>query len=141
MASMSSNAFFVSQAINRHGLSIGPAASKSVAHHGLLLQAAVKRRAAEPRTAARPAESPQGPRLVTGDYNRSIYLRHGAFSAEVGTNKPQGRRLEFGFTDTDSLGRSFDQQPYPHFGPAVDEISPLFLASLAKVAAAGWGKG
>jgi hypothetical protein len=44
----------------------------------------------------------------------------------VGTNKPQGRRLEFGFVGEDSLGRSYDQAPLPHFGPALDDEAPRF---------------
>lgn len=81
-----------------------------------------------------------GPRAVTGDYRRSISLEmrslpDGRSAAIVGTNRPQGPRLEFGFTGTDSLGRSYAQPPYPHFGPplqrTVDELSyALQLAAL-----------
>lgn len=64
-----------------------------------------------------------GPRVQTGDYRRSIglatYSAGGQLVAEVGTNAPQGRRLEQGFIGADSLGRVYHQRPLPHFGPAV----------------------
>lgn len=89
-------------------------------HHGTLLQAQVKANAA-----GRP-----GPRIQTGDYNRSIGLtfgfENGSPTARVGTNRPQGMRLEKGFTGTDSLGRSYNQPPFPHFGSAVDKIGAAF---------------
>lgn len=114
-----------------------------VAHHGLLLQANVKRRAAEPRYAERPKPegSDEGPRIITGDYNRSIYLRITPTSAEVGTNKPQGRRLEFGFSGTDSLGRTYDQPPYAHFGPGFDDTVPGYMAALSAVISDTFGGG
>lgn len=78
-----------------------------------------------------------GPRAPTGDYRRSITLsvvRAGRMSiAEVGTNRPQGRRLEFGFVGEDSLGRRYNQPPYPHFGPALDGIRAEYVAALDAV--------
>lgn len=72
-----------------------------------------------------------GPRAQTGDYRRSIgmQVREGIamVTAEVGTNAPQGRRLEFGFWGlADSLGRVFHQPAFPHFGPAADEMEHRF---------------
>lgn len=80
-----------------------------------------------------------GPRAQTGDYRRSI-TRQTSISAtgirvEVGTNSPQGRRLEFGFWGMrDSLGRLFHQSPYPHFGPAADVAEARFPAAIERVA-------
>lgn len=95
-----------------------------VRHYGALLQTKVKAKAS-----GRP-----GPNAPTGDYRRSIALRMQGNAqmsqATVGTNKPQGRRLEFGFKGTDSLGRSYNQPKYPHFGPALTEIEPTFLEAL-----------
>ncbi|WP_172673788.1 hypothetical protein [Methanogenium cariaci] len=39
----------------------------------------------------------------------------------VGTNAPQGKRLEFGFVGRDVLGRYYNQEAQPHLRPAVDE--------------------
>lgn len=90
-----------------------------IRHYGYLLQTRVKARAS-----GRP-----GPNVVTGDYRRSIGVQFyrdpkAGFVAVVGTNKPQGPRLEFGFHGVDSLGRSYDQPPYAHFGPAFDQTKP-----------------
>jgi hypothetical protein len=75
-----------------------------------------------------------GPRAVTGDYRRSwtaIFARVGEIATSfVGTNKPQSRRLEYGFYGVDALGRHYRQPPYPHAGPAFDEMVPEFYAAL-----------
>ena len=65
------------------------------------------------------------PRL-TSDYVRSIHTEIAVSSPDycegvIGTNKPQSMRLEFGFNDTDSLGREYHQPPKPHWRPAFDE--------------------
>lgn len=77
-----------------------------------------------------------GPNAPTGDYRRSWGSRitsHGEqYSVEVGTNAPQGRRLEYGFHGVDSLGRHYDQQPYPHVGPAIETVAPRFELELRK---------
>ena len=110
-----------------------------VRDHGALLQSAVKRHASQPRTNPRPSATPEGPRLLTGDYNRSITRlttrRATTTTSAVGTNKIQGPRLEFGFTGVDALGRTVNARPYPHFGPGLDEISPQFEAEIAGVLA------
>lgn len=98
-------------------------------HHGLLLQTKVKAYASKPRS------GPPGPRIQTGDYVRSISLnvqaRGDSIEAAVGTIKPQGRRLEFGFVGTDAIGRHYNQPPYPHFRPALLEVAPLYTAAVA----------
>jgi hypothetical protein len=55
---------------------------------------------------------------------------NGGWSAVIGTDKPYGRRLEFGFADTDSLGRVYHQAPRPHMGPAVDKWAPEWAERL-----------
>ena len=40
----------------------------------------------------------------------------------IGTTKPQGKRLEFGFVGPDSLGRVYNQPPFPHVQPALGPI-------------------
>ena len=77
-----------------------------------------------------------GPNAPTGNYRRSINRRTvkllRSSYGEVGTNMPQGRRLEHGFSGVDSLGRSYDQPAYPHFGPAIDFIGPGYEAAMAE---------
>lgn len=105
-----------------------------VVAHGELLKTAVVRNASQPRTQPRPGTGDQGPRRLTATYARSITRTtvHLAASSSsiVGTNQERGPRLEHGFVGVDALGRSIDQVPYPHFGPAADEVKPLFLTAV-----------
>lgn len=107
-------------------------ANKITRHHAMLLETKVKANAS-----GRP-----GPRVITGDYRRSwttrrVLLGMGVAGQTVGTNKPQGRRLEFGFYGADSLGRVYHQKPYPHLGPAVDTVKPLYHAAIAQIPSLG----
>lgn len=106
-------------------------AEKLTRYYGSLLRTAVRARAS-----GRP-----GPNVVTGDYRRSITLSvertATTCTAYVGTDKPQGRRLELGFVGVDALGRHYDQPPYPHFGPAADEVGPRYVDAVRR-AALGW---
>lgn len=101
---------------------------RQVHQWGYLLETKIKGRAS-----GRP-----GPRRVTGDYGRSWTTEFGIFQGDraaiVGTNAPQGRRLENGFVGVDSLGRHYNQPPYPHVRPAMLEIEGPFAASLARAA-------
>jgi hypothetical protein len=68
-----------------------------------------------------------GPNVITGQYRASwrAVTERIPYGAEciIGTNAPQGRRLEFGFWDmTDSIGRHFFQPPFPHVQPALGFI-------------------
>ena len=72
-----------------------------------------------------------GPNIITGDYFDS--WESVPFAVPVGggadlhTDEPQGRRLEFGFMNMfDSLGRFYRQPPFPHVEPAVDELSEQY---------------
>lgn len=100
-----------------------------VRHFGQLYETRVKAAAS-----GRP-----GPRVITGDYRRSITLEmatvDGRVAAIVGTSAPQGRRLEFGFVGNDSLGRSYHQPPFPHFGPPLEPIASEMEAALAALVA------
>ena len=84
-----------------------------------------------------------GPNAPTGDYRRSITRKTVKLAGQsigvVGTNKPQGLRLELGFVGTDSIGRTYDQPAYPHFGPAADFVGAGFVAAAGKIGAAHSG--
>lgn len=129
--SFDSNANQVAADLAATGVKAGARAVVVTRIHGQLLLAAVKRRASLPRT------GPPGPRIQTGVYVRSMNVQNslsgGGPTATAGTNAPQGRRLELGLSDTDSLGRSYNQPPMPHWGPALDEIAPLYVAAIAKI--------
>ena len=71
---------------------------------GMLLETSVKAHAS-----GRP-----GPRAPTGDYRGSwTTTRVGAYAVQVGTDRPQGRALEFGHP------RWAPGTMYPHVGPAM----------------------
>jgi hypothetical protein len=130
-ADITSNANIVAAEMAAAGMAAGAKAVGVTRTYGMLLQANVRRRASLPRT------GPPGPRIQTGNYVRSIGLQVGLSAggpvAAVGSNAPQARRLELGFVGTDSLGRRYAQPPYPHYSPALDEITPLFVAAIAQI--------
>ena len=78
-----------------------------------------------------------GPRAITGNYRRSWntqMTRHlGGAAAIVGTGAPQGRRLEMGFVGVDSLGRHYNQPPFPHVRPAMQQIEPGFVKAMREI--------
>jgi hypothetical protein len=117
---ITSNASYVAEQFVLAGVRTAAKGKALLYHYGVRLLASVKAHAS-----GRP-----GPRMVTGDYNRRIALQFSGGEnprASVITNADQGLRLEFGFMGmTDSLGRTFHQPPYPHFGPGFDEIAPQF---------------
>lgn len=114
----------------------GPrAASKALAltrHHTALLEARTK------ANAALPASGPPGPRLITGNYNRSwtseTHMTGLGAQGTAGTNAPQGPRLEFGFVGVDRAGRHFNQPPYVHLGTAFEATKPGWEAAMRTVA-------
>lgn len=93
----------------------------------------------------RNASGRPGPNAPTGDYRGSWRIEDAGSDAtqvalSVGTDRPQARRLEYGFVGPDALGRVYDQAPLPHHGPAVDVIEPRFHAAMETIAqkATGW---
>lgn len=117
---------------------VGRKVAEAADYWGAMLLAGVKRRAATPRSVRRPGApgGKDGPRLLTGHYNRSITKASTrtptSVTVLVGTDAPQGRRLELGFHGADALGRTYAQRPYPHFAPALDEVAPKFARAVAE---------
>jgi hypothetical protein len=100
---------------------VGPETNRTVQQQARLARALIRERAS-----GRP-----GPNIITGQYVASWRIEPfpvpDGGGAVVGTNAPQGRRLEYGFYDmTDSIGRHFFQIPRPHVEPAVNELSPEY---------------
>lgn len=110
-------AFIIAHEWQAKVITIEAAGDRIVGHHGQLLLTQIQSHAS-----GRP-----GPNAPTGDYRRSwsIDTPHNG-SREVGTNRPQGPRLENGFVGPDSLGRVYNQPPFPHVEPALGIIEPLF---------------
>lgn len=121
----------VASAFRTAGLTIIPRTTVQVNKHGVLLVTKIQGRAS-----GRP-----GPRIITGNYRRS-WTGHpvqvaGGPGYIAGSSAPQGPRLEHGFSGTDSLGRHYNQPPFPHVKPAADEIERVFIADIAKEAGRG----
>lgn len=85
-----------------------------------------------------------GPNVITGEYLASWYVDQGGGigagangageqSFTVTTDALQANRLEYGFSGVDSMGRSYHQPPFPHVGPAIDEVEPTMADALAAV--------
>ncbi|MET8956711.1 HK97 gp10 family phage protein [Streptomyces sp. NPDC004129] len=126
-----SNAAHIAAALQGRADLVLPQTVSVVRHYAMLLETQIKANAS-----GRP-----GPNVITGDYRRSwtheLFVTGDVVSAVVGTNKPQARRLEYGYIGPDSLGRIFDQPPYPHVGPAVETVRPQFFEALGQVADGG----
>ncbi|WP_405526785.1 HK97 gp10 family phage protein [Streptomyces canus] len=126
-----SNAAEIAAVLEGRAARVLPQALSAVRHYTMLLETQIKANAS-----GRP-----GPNVITGDYRRSwtheVYVGGGVVTGVVGTNKPQARRLEYGFVGADSLGRVYDQPPYAHVGPAVQTIGPLLAQALGEIADGG----
>ena len=110
-------------ALDRAAQELRPSLKRTLRHHARLCESRVKRNAS-----GRP-----GPRVITGDYRRSITTQPIPDGFSVGTNKPQARRLEFGFHGMDSQGSRYMQPPFPHFGPAASATEPELLEAVERI--------
>lgn len=80
-----------------------------------------------------------GPNVITGAYRSSIKITHHVYAdgtavAVVGSDAPQAARLEFGFRGVDSLGRKYDQRPFPHYQRAIDDLERLYPPAVERTA-------
>lgn len=77
-----------------------------------------------------------GPNVITGAYRNSWSTKAvssgSVIMVVVGTNAPQGNRLEHGFAGADSRGRNYSQPPFPHVEPAVVEMQQEMIDTLAR---------
>lgn len=113
--------------IESRGASAGFKAYEVTKHFGQLVLTQAKANAS-----GRP-----GPRAPHGDFRRDLDMvmtqASGFITAHIGTNRPQGRRLEFGFVGEDVLGRHYNQPPYPYLGPALDKYADEYAAAVGAV--------
>ena len=78
--------------------------------------------AAKQKASGRP-----GPNVVTGTLRRSIglvdvtRLGPGRWQSQTAPTVVYARRIELGFHSADSLGRVYDQPPFPYLGPGLDD--------------------
>ncbi|MDJ0383212.1 HK97 gp10 family phage protein [Streptomyces sp. G-G2] len=104
---------------DQKGLSLRSESEAAARVSAALLVASIRQR----------ASGHPGPRVITGKYRASwqsdVTAAGPVFIAEIGSDAPQARRLEYGFVGTDSLGRRYAQPPFPHVGPAVEASGPV----------------
>lgn len=82
-----------------------------------------------------------GPNRISGNLQESLRVQQvSAMGFAVypdGGNAPYARRIELGFVGADSLGRYFNQPPYPYFFPGIREMAgDVVRVHMAEV----WGR-
>jgi hypothetical protein len=75
-----------------------------------------------------------GPNVVTGRYISNFMIVDG----RVVNHSPQTHRLEYGYSGTDSLGRTYHQPPFPHFRPALQEMRQEYRRGIVPVIKRTW---
>lgn len=90
------------------------------------------------------AKGRPGPDEITGEYVNSWHVEQApagllgrGISFRVTSDAPQAARLEYGFVGVDSLDRHYDQPPFPHVRPAVDQITPQYFAAVKEYISKG----
>lgn len=128
-----SQVFGLSADLAAAGAKAGARAYAITRTYGMKAQTAIKRRMSQPRSYPR-GPNTGGPRLITGDLVRSVAMQmsapEGNPRSEIGTNKPQGRRLELGFVGVDSAGRHYNQPPYPAWEPGLNEVAGDYAVAI-----------
>ncbi|WP_425834183.1 HK97 gp10 family phage protein [Streptomyces fractus] len=113
-------------ALSRMGPAVRARTRTITRHHAMLLRVRIQRY----------ASGWPGPNVITGQYRASWDVRvsteGGQVTAEVYTDAPQARRLEYGFVGYDALGRYYRQRPFPHVEPAYRQTEAPFLEALRK---------
>lgn len=94
------------------------------------------------------AQGAPGPQVITGDYIASIQIQTSGSStfgtglgygeAIVVSDAPQANRLEYGYVGIDSLGRQYNQPPFPHWQPALDMVEPQYIQALNDAVPSWW---
>jgi len=54
-------------------------------------------------------------------------------TGRIGSNVEYARRIELGFVDVDSLGRKYNQKPYPYLRPALHKNEKKILELFKKI--------
>jgi hypothetical protein len=83
-----------------------------------------------------------GPMVQTGAYNANYVVEtaEGEMGVEAGNSSPQSNRLEYGFVGVDATGRHYQQQPFPHFRPTLEEVTPEYAKDIGDAFPRWWGK-
>lgn len=95
---------------------------------------ALERAAVELQGRAREhASGRPGPNIITWQFWSAYTYAVSGDDAVVGNGSVYANRLEYGFVGVDSIGRHYNQPPYPSLGPAVMRSEDLLPEELRKV--------
>ncbi len=67
-----------------------------------------------------------------------VAIPNGPLEVDIGSNEGYARRLEEGFHGTDSLGRSYNNEPEPYLMPALEENSDEIIQEMQDAVAEAW---
>ena len=81
----------------------------------------------------RDAKILQTPHVKSGRLRSSITHEVEGTIGRVGSNVSYARRIELGFVGIDSLGRKYNQQPYPYLRPALHKNEKKILELFKKI--------
>ena len=128
----------VRAALEKVAAEAAAASREIVAKSAALVEAEAKKNFEGSHAKGQPHSGGSKPNVVSGDLRRSI--RHEpvepdgfGYKTRVGPGMVYGRRVELGFTGTDSKGRHYNQPPYPYFRPAVESTAPKLELLAAEV--------
>jgi hypothetical protein len=81
------------------------------------------------------------PNTVSGTLRRSIVTigfptGPGSWEVRVAPTTVYGRRIELGFSGSDSLGRNYSQPPFSYFTPGYESAIPI----IPRIFEDAWGK-
>lgn len=79
-----------------------------------------------------------GPNIVTGEYVSKFRTEISDNTLTLSNPSEQAHRLEYGFYGADSLGRVYNQPPFPHFRPAIKTAGVALKKALGKFAKKEW---
>ena len=124
------------------GLELEAAGEGILAQSAALLESEAKKNFIGSHARGMPHVGGSNPNVVSGALRRSIthkgpdHVGFGSWEVQVGPTTVYGRRIELGFSGSDSLGRVYHQPPFPYMRPAYESSQ----ARLAAIAFAGWAR-
>jgi phage gpG-like protein len=71
--------------------------------------------------------------VITGNLQGSINYVVTEDEGRIGTNVEYARRIEYGFKDTDKLGRKYNQPAKPYLTPALDNNRAEILRRMGEI--------
>jgi hypothetical protein len=109
---------------------VNVASRESVSQGGHLIEAEAKQAFGPAHAKGTPKTVFDKPQSITGSLRRSVHVDEvrqigpGIWQSKTGPSMIYGRRVELGFSGTDSLSRNYSQSAYPYMQPGLDKAKP-----------------